>query len=60
MSGQKARELLNRGLKLQRERDQNLITFIDQLMKAVPGGVALQAWLVENKLRAASANGLLE
>ena len=59
MSGQKARELLNRGLKLQRERDQNLTTFIDRLMKAVPGGVALQAWLVENKLRAASATAYL-
>lgn len=59
MSGQKARELLNRGLKLQRERDQNLTTYIDQLKRAVPGGVALQAWLVENKLRAASAEAFL-
>jgi hypothetical protein len=56
MSGQKARELLNRGLKPQRERDETLSTFIDRLMKAVPGGVALQAWLIENKLRAARAS----
>jgi hypothetical protein len=56
MSGQKTRELLNRGLKPQKERDENLSTFIDRLMKAVPGGVALQAWLIENKLRAASAS----
>jgi hypothetical protein len=54
--GQKARELLNRGLKLQRERNEILTTFIDRLMKVVPGGVALQAWLVENKLRAAAAS----
>jgi hypothetical protein len=59
MSGQKARELLNRGLKLQRERDDNLTNFIDRLMKAVPGGVALQSWLIENKLRAASASAFL-
>jgi hypothetical protein len=58
--GAKARELLNRGLKLQRERDGNLTTFIDRLMKAVPGGVALQAWLVESKLRAATASVYLE
>ena len=59
MSGQKARELLNRGLRLQRERDQGLSNFIERLMKVVPGGVALQAWLVENKLRAASASAYL-
>jgi hypothetical protein len=58
--GKKARELLNRGLKLQNERNAILTTFIDRLMKAVPGGVALQAWLVENKLRAASATVYLE
>jgi len=59
MSGQKARELLDRGLKLQRERNENLTNFIDRLMKAVPGGVALQSWLIENKLRAASAWAIL-
>ena len=59
MSGQKARELLDRGLRLQRERNEILTNFIDRLQKALPGGVALQAWLVENKLRAASASAYL-
>jgi hypothetical protein len=59
MSGQKARELLNRGLQLQQERNEILTAFIDRLKSVVPGGVALQAWLVENKLRAASASAYL-
>jgi hypothetical protein len=60
MSGQKARELLTRGLKIQSERNEILTTFIGRLMKTEPGGVALQAWLVENKLRAATASVYLE
>jgi hypothetical protein len=59
MSGPSAREMLNRGLKLQAERDQNLSSYIAELKQALPGGVALQAWLVENKLRAASASAFL-
>jgi hypothetical protein len=57
--GPKARELLNRGLKLQRERNENLSNYIDKLSKALPGGVSLQAWLVENKLRAATSSVIL-
>ena len=57
--GPKARELLNRGLKLQRERNENFSNYIDKLSKALPGGVALQAWLVENKLRAATSSAIL-
>jgi hypothetical protein len=59
MSGEKARGLLNRGLKLQRERNENLNNYIEKLSKSLPGGVALQAWLVENKLRAATASAVL-
>jgi hypothetical protein len=57
--GPAARDMLNRGLKLQRERDENLSNYIDELKQALPGGVAMQAWLVENKLRAASASAFL-
>jgi hypothetical protein len=56
LSGPKARELLNRGLKLQHQRNENLSNYIDELEKKLPGGVALQAWLVESKLHAASAS----
>jgi hypothetical protein len=51
--------MLNRGLKLQSERDANLENYIDAIKQALPGGLALQAWLVENKLRAASASAFL-
>jgi hypothetical protein len=59
ISGPAARTMLNRGLKLQKERDENLSNYIDTLKQALPGGVALQAWLVESKLRAASASSFL-
>jgi len=59
ISGPQARQLLNRGLKLQRERNENLNNYIDKLEKALPGGVALQAWIVESKLHAASASAYL-
>ena len=59
LSGPQARELLNRGLKLQHERNENLSSYIEKLESAVPGGVALQAWLVESKLHAASASAYL-
>jgi hypothetical protein len=59
MPGPKARELLNRGLKLQGERNENFSNYIDKLSKALPGGVALQAWLVEDKLRAATSSAIL-
>jgi len=59
MPGAKARELLNRGLKLQGERNENFKNYIDKLSEALPGGVALQAWLVENKLRAATSSAIL-
>jgi hypothetical protein len=58
--GPKARELLSRGVKLQRERNEILLHYIDQLKKNLPGGVALQAWLVENKLRTATASTYLQ
>ena len=58
--GPEARSLLNQGLGLQRERDEILTDYIDRLKQALPGGVALQAWLVENKLRAASASAYLQ
>lgn len=58
--GPKAREMLTHGLQLQRERDSILINYIDQLKQSMPGGVALQAWLVENKLRTASASAFLD
>jgi len=57
--GPKAREMLERGLILQHERDANLSSYINKLKENLPGGVALQAWLVENKLRAASASAFL-
>ena len=57
--GPAARDMLNRGLKLQKERDENLNNYIDKLKQAMPGGLALQAWIVENKLRAASAAAFL-
>src|SRR5208282_1052642 len=44
--GPKARGLLTRGLKLQRERNESFDNYIEKLSKAMPGGVALQAWLV--------------
>src|SRR5277367_6370726 len=47
--GPKARELLGRGVKLQNERNEILSNYINQLKKWLPGGVALQAWIVENK-----------
>ncbi len=56
MPGPQARELLNRGLRLQHERVQNLQGYINQLMEKLPGGVALQGWILENKLHAASAS----
>ncbi len=59
LSGPQARELLNRGLKLQHERNENLSEYIGKLEKNLPGGVALQAWLVESKLHAASASAYL-
>jgi len=58
--GPKARDMLSRGLKLQRDRDVILIDYVNQLKQALLGGVALQAWLVENKLRAASAVAFLD
>jgi hypothetical protein len=57
--GPRARELLDRGLKLQHERNENLNNYVAKLQKALPGGVALQAWLVENKLHAASASAYM-
>jgi hypothetical protein len=57
--GPKARELLTRGVRLQRERNENFDNYIGKLSKAMPGGVALQAWLVENKLRAATSTAIL-
>src|SRR5271155_2472868 len=48
LSGPQARELLNRGMMLQRERNENLAAYIGKLEKNLPGGVALQAWLVES------------
>jgi len=59
MSGEKARQLLDRGLRLQRETQQNLATYTSRLEHAPPGGVALQAWLIENKLHAATAGAYL-
>jgi|HubBroStandDraft_4_1064222.scaffolds.fasta_scaffold1457414_1 hypothetical protein len=50
-----AGEFLDRGLTLQRERDDNLNNY-RQLEEALPGGVPLQAWIVENKLLAGSAS----
>jgi len=57
--GPQARVLLNRGLKLQHERNENLAGYIAKLEKALPGGVALQAWILESKLHAASASSYL-
>jgi hypothetical protein len=57
--GPRARVLLNRGLKLQHERNENLAGYIGKLEKALPGGVALQAWILESKLHAASASAYL-
>jgi hypothetical protein len=57
--GPKARELLTRGLKLQHDRNANLADYIEKLKKNLPGGVALQAWIVESKLHAASASAYL-
>jgi methyl coenzyme M reductase alpha subunit len=57
--GPQARKLLERGLKLQHERNENLSSYVDKLKNALPGGVALQAWLVELKLHAASASAYL-
>jgi len=54
--GPQAKKLLDRGLKLQRDRVQNLHNYIDQLKHKLPGGVTLQAWILENKLHAASAS----
>lgn len=54
--GPQARKLLERGLRLQRERLANLDGYIGQLKEKLPGGVALQAWILENKLHAASAS----
>ena len=54
--GPEARELLTRGQRLQRERLANLAGYISQLKEKLPGGVALQAWILENKLHAASAS----
>ena len=59
LSGPQARELLNKGMMLQRERNENLAAYIGKLEKNLPGGVALQAWLVESKLHAASASVFL-
>jgi hypothetical protein len=56
ISGPHARALLDRGLKLQHERNENLSGYIAKVEKYLPGGVALQAWLVESKLHAASAS----
>ena len=57
--GPKARELLTRGLKIQHDRNENLNNYIEKLKKNLPGGVALQAWIVEAKLHAASASAYL-
>jgi hypothetical protein len=58
--GPAARDMLDRGLKLQSARDMILTNYIVRLRQALPGGVALQAWLVENKLRAASSVAFLD
>ena len=59
ISGPHARALLDRGLQLQHERNENLSGYIAKLKKYLPGGVALQAWLVESKLYAAAASAYL-
>jgi hypothetical protein len=46
--GPEARKLLDRGTRLQHERLQNLSSYVNQLWEKLPGGVALQAWILEN------------
>lgn len=52
LSDTEARKFLPRGLKLQKERDEILHNYIENLKRTVPASVALRAWEVENKLRA--------
>jgi hypothetical protein len=59
LSGDQARKLLERGEVLQREYVENLNGYINKLKQAIPGGVALQAWIIENKLHAATASQYL-
>jgi hypothetical protein len=51
--------LLSRGLRFQHEPNENPSKYISNLEKNLPGGVALQAWLVESKLHAASVSAYL-
>ncbi len=55
LSVRQARELLDRGLTLQREPDDNLNRYIANPKKTLPCGVPLPARIVENQLLAAIA-----
>ena len=59
LSGDQARGFLDKGEKLQREYLENLGRYVTQLKQALPGGVALQAWIIENKLHAATSSQYL-
>jgi hypothetical protein len=60
MSAEKARALLNRGLRLQKERNENLNNYLEKPSKSLPDGVALQAWLVEKQVTCSDLLGWVE
>ena len=60
LSGDQARGFLDKGEKLQREYLENLGRYVTQLKQALPGGVALQAWIIENKLHAETSSQYLK
>jgi hypothetical protein len=59
LSGDRARRFLDRGRSLQREYFDNLSNYVNSLKQALPGGVALQAWIIEDKLHAATSSDYL-
>ena len=59
LSGDQARGFLDKGEKLQREWLENLGRNVTQLKQVLPGGVALQAWILENTLHAATSSQYL-
>jgi hypothetical protein len=59
LSGDQARKFLDQGRALQRQYLENLSNYVSNLKQALPGGVALQAWIIEDKLHAETASHYL-
>jgi len=54
ISNDQAKELLDRGLKVQAERDENLRRYIEKLKGVLSPVKVIRAWQIENKLLSAA------